>query len=244
MDIKDIKKIFEGADLSDEVKAKVAEIYEAQIEEETQKITLRLEEEIEAKYASTAEDYSAYIVSEMEEKQEKYITEELVPSVDKYVEFAISEFVKENKVVLESSAKVELADKFLTGFSGITEAYNVVIPEGKDDQVDILTSKLDEANKTIDGLLTSTKEMKSLITKESISKIISKVSGDMTETQKEKFAESCSKIKFIDDKQYTNAVSELKESYSPSKEDEADTIVEKEQINEQDKWLSSLLEQV
>lgn len=249
MNTEDIKKIFEGADLSDEIMAKMAEIFEARIEEEKKLINIQLEEEIEAKYSTISEDYSAYLVAEMEEKTENYITEELVPSIDKYVEFAIDEFMKENKQIVESNVKVELADNFLTGFSGLTESYNVLIPEGKDDQVEKLSSKLDEANKTIDTLLTSNKELKDSIIKESSIKIINSVSNEMTETQKEKFNESCSKIEFIDEDQFTNAVMSLKESFVPVMDKEETVITEKlitedEDIESDDKYLSELLSRV
>lgn len=240
----DLKKLFEGMELSEDFKTKFKEIYESHIEEETKKIQEKAESEAEEKYKKLSEEYSEYVVSEMEEKVDSYIKEEIIPSVDRYLNHVAEEFIKENKVVIESKQKVEMADTFLKGFGQIAEQYNVVIPEGKENAFAELEAKLTEANKTIDSLMTKTEKLNEEIQNNKKQKIAESVCGDMTETQKERFMESCSKVKFIDDEQFKTAVAELKESYSPTKPNKIDEGKKDNDNKESDEWLNSLIASV
>lgn len=248
----DLKKIFEGMELSEDFKQKFEEVYTARIEEETQKITEKAEADAEEKYSKIAEEYSEYVLGEMEEKTEAYINEEVIPTVEKYVDYVAKEFMTENKLVIESEAKVELADKFLNGFSQIAEQYNVVIPEGQSNDIEALQAKLDEANQEVEKLMSRTDELEDQITENKKARIVESVSEDMTETQRERFAESASRVKFIDEEQYESAMQELKESYAPDKDKEdKENLNEsqgeegaKEQHTAQDSWLDGLLSRV
>lgn len=244
----DLQKIFEGMELTEDFKKKFEEVYNARIQEETKSIQEAAEQAAEDKYSALAEEYSEYVVSETEEKMDQYLNEEVIPAVERYMDHVAQEFVTENKMVIESETKVELADKFLSGFSQIAEQYNVTVPEGQDDVVSDLKGKLAEANETVDRLLSKTEQLKEQVETNTKSDIVDSVAEGMTETQKERFFESCAKIKFHDESQYKAAVQELRESYSP--EDDRSTLKEeketdvKEQIKESDSWLDGLLSRV
>ncbi len=107
----ELKKLFEGSELSEEFVGKVASIVEAAVEERTAQI----EETTSAKYQALSDDYAAYVVAEMEDKTAQYIETEVVPVIEKYLDYSVTEFMTENKMVIESGVKVELAEGFLAG---------------------------------------------------------------------------------------------------------------------------------
>jgi predicted P-loop ATPase/GTPase len=244
----DLKKIFEGMELTGDFKKKFEEIYEARITEEKKQIEEAAEQAAEEKYSALAEEYSQYVVAETEEKMDAYLSEEVIPAVERYMDHVAQEFVAENKMVIESETKVELADKFLSGFSQIAEQYNVTVPEGQDDVVADLKGKLAEANDTVDRLLSKTEQLKEQVEANAMSDIVDAVASGMTETQKERFFESCAKVKFHNEGQYKAAVQELYESFSPESEKEQITESKdkgvKEKIVESDSWLDGLLSKV
>jgi hypothetical protein len=214
----DLKKIFEGMDLTESFKKNFETIYESRIDEErkkiTEEVTESVTESVEEKYSVLAEEYGQYVVTETEDKMNKYLTEEVMPSIEKYLDHVALEFVTENKLVIESETKVELADKFLSGFSQIAEAYNVTVPVGQDDVVVKLKANLAEANAEVDKLISQNVQLKEQVESDVKNDIVDSAAKNMTDTQKERFVESCAKIKFHDIKQYTSVISEMKDSFS------------------------------
>jgi hypothetical protein len=244
----ELKKLFEGMELSEDFKRKFEEVFAARIAEDTKQIKEQAEADADEKYSALAEDYSQYVVTENEEKMDNYLAEEVSPTVERYLDYVAQEFVTENKMVIESETKVELADQFLSGFSQIAEQYNVTVPVGQDDVVAKLKAQVTEANATVDRLLTRTEELKEQIQANTKEDIIESVGADMTDTTKERFVKGCAKIKFHDQDQFTSAVKELKESYSPVSDDKQLDEKSKEPVQElvveKDTWMDNLLSRV
>lgn len=244
----DLQKIFEGMELKEDFKQKFEEIYEARINEERETIKEQAEAAAEDKYSALAEDYAQYVVEETEDKMEAYLNEEVMPSIEKYLDHVAEEFVTENKLVIESETKVELADKFLSGFSQIAEAYNVEVPTGQDDIVAQLKSNLAEANSQVERLVNQNAQLKEQVQIDTMSDIVEDVADGMTETQKERFFESCAKVKFHNEAQFKSAVQELKESFAPVEEKdilkEDKTIETKEKLTESNSYLDSIFSRI
>lgn len=206
-----LSKLFEGQEFSEDFKAKVIAVFESALEEKEQELT----ESIEQKYTQISEDYAEYVTSEMEDKVEQYINEEVLPSVDKYITFAAQEFMTENKIAIESGVKVELAESFLTGFKGIAESYNVKVPEGKDDYITEMESKLEAFQKRFDRVLDEKAELEQQVVESKRERIVSKLTADLSESQKDKFLKVADKVKFKDEEQFNEAIQDLYESYYP-----------------------------
>ncbi len=244
----DLQKIFEGMELSEDFKKKFEEVYEARIQEEKATIQEEVEEQLEEKYSALAEDYSEYVIQETEDKMEAYINEEVMPSVEKYLDHVAEEFISENKLVIESETKVELADNFLNGFSQLAESYNVEVPVGQDDVVSKLKSDLQEANEQVDRLVTKNNELQENVILNTKSDIVDAIAEDMTETQKERFFESCAKVDFHNEGQYKAAIQELKESFTPERLNkmlkEEKGVEEKEVVTEKNSYLENVLSRI
>jgi len=238
-----LTKLFEGAELSDELKTGLAEAFEQAVSDQMSEATIELDE----KYKTITEEYCEYLVSEYEQVTNEYIQEEVVPTISKYVDFAATEFMNENKIAVESGIKVELAESFLKGITQLSEQFNVKVPEQDiADQIKSLEEKVEKANKKLDKTLTEKSKLEEQIVQNKKDKIIESVKGDLAKSQVEKLTEGLSKVSYIDDEQYTNAVTELKESYFPEGSDKSVTD-KKEKLDEStDKvsWLDQYISKI
>lgn len=242
----DILKIFNGVDLSEEVKTKIASLINSEIEDAKQKA----EEEAEEKYAALAEQYSQYVVAEMEDKAEQYINEEFMPAAMKYINYAAKEFMAENKLAIESGIKVQLAESFLSGLSNVAEAFNVKVPEGAEDLLAEATKQNKDLQSRIDQLIDQNNQLQESIKQSKKDTLIELVAEGMTETRKEKFAQAAAKVKFVNEDQYKEALIELKESFVPTdkKENKQEQLGEQVDVDTviaaKNSWLDSLVGQV
>ena len=156
----------------------------------------------------------------------------------------------ENKLAIESSTKVELAESFLKGVQGIAESYNVQIPEGKDDYITEMQTKLDKMQERFDKVLDEKSELEQSIVESKREKITAKLTTDLSESQKERFGKVAAKVKYQDDKQFNEAIEDLFESYHPKEADLNEQNKPKEEpetkqvVTESTNYLDSLFNKI
>ncbi len=220
-----VLELFEGVELSEAAKEGIVALFETSVDAKVEDKTQGLEESIEAKYKTHAEEYAEYVLAEMEEKTQKYIKEEVMPAVDKYLTYAAKEYVSENEVAIESTTKVKLAESFLTGVKAVTESFNVEVPEGQDDVVTEMQKQLDSMEKRFEDQLDESAKLETEIVAYKRAGIVNALAEDLTESQKEKFFTAVEKVEFIDESQYTESAKHIFTSYFPT-EDNAGTVTE------------------
>lgn len=243
-----LKELFEGQELSQEFKDKVTAIFETALEEKETEI----QEQLEAKYEKISEEYAEYVVSESEQLAEQYIEQEVMPMVEKYLDYSVKEFMNENQLAVESGTKVELAEQFLTGLTGIAENFNVQVPEGKEDYITEMEEKLEAMQQRFDKVLDEKAELEQELVESKMADIVDEKVKDLTESQKEKFFKVASKVKFQDEEQYAASINELYESYFPTEggdflneeQEEQHRIDESKKPSDQMTWTEQLLSRV
>lgn len=240
----DLKKLFEGSELSDKFKESVGSVFEQAVKEAVEVEKAKIVEEYEKKLEEEKETLSV----KYQEKADTYIAEEVMPQINKYLDYSVKEFVKENKIAVVDSLKVESAEAFLKGMIGLTESFNVKIPEGQSDIVKSLEKKLAESDARFNEALTEKDKLQETINKTKMDVIVAEQVKELTESQKEKFVQAIAKVKYRTDEQYKSAISDLYESYFPSgdgKKVVKETIETKtKEVNEDSKWLSEMISRV
>lgn len=206
-----IKALFEGQELSEEFKGKAATIFSAALDEQAKQIresvTLELQEAFDARVAARIE--------ELEKLAESYLTDQVKPQVDKYLAAAVTEWAQENQLALVSSAKVELAESFLTGLVGLAESHNLNMPQGTIDQIGALETQLTGLKESLNTLTDKNIVLQTENSAFKGSQIVAKITETLSETQKETFASVVGKVEYKTDEQFTAAVKSLYESYFP-----------------------------
>lgn len=241
----DLKKLFEGSELSDEFKESVGSVFEQAVKESVEIEKAKIVEEYEKKL----DEEKAALDTKYQAKVDTYVAEEVMPQINKYLDYSVAEFVKENKVAMVDTLKVESAEAFLKGMAGLTESFNVKLPEGQADVVKALEKKLAEADARFNETLTQKNELQEAVNKVKMDAIVAEQTKDLTDSQKEKFVQAVAKVKYRTDEQYKSAIADLYESYFPSTEEGKKQIKEQietntKTVNENDKWLADLMSKV
>jgi len=121
--------LFEGADLSDDFKAKATKM----IEEAT------------ARSVEKAMDYidSTYLPGIRNE----FVAREknLIEKVDEYLDYAVEQYFEDNKLAIEEGISTEINESFMKGLKNLFETHYVEMPAGKENLVEKLHRSLKES---------------------------------------------------------------------------------------------------
>ena len=195
----DVDALVEGEDLSEDFKKKASTIFEAAVKSKIRPEVERIELE---KTQEIAEDMETFKT-------------ELAEKVDGYLDYVVSEWMKENELAIERGLKGEIAEDFITGLKALFEEHYIDVPDEKYDILESQAQKIEELegklNETI-GKLTEKKQSEDSLVRESV---IKEVSSDLADTQSEKFASLVEDVEFTDKESFEEKLNTLKENYFP-----------------------------
>jgi len=242
-----VKALFEGQELSEDFKEKASTIIESMLTEKEAEIR----ESIISEQKELFESQLSEKTSELESLSEQYVSEEVLPTISKYLTAAVNEWQEENQISIESGVKVELAESFLKGFVGLAESHNLVVPEGADSIVEKTQKQLNKANNKLDSMAEKFVELKEAFEEQTKTIVIDRVCSELTESQKEKFVTYSESVSFKNESQFESAVTQLKESYFPKtdtnkvEEDNKSTKIDESTndliVEDDDTWLKSFV---
>jgi hypothetical protein len=192
-----ISAMFDGEELSEDFKTKAVAIFEAAINERYDAIVERLEE--------------AYVET-IEENTEK-ILDELSTRVNDYISYIAEEWVKENRLVLESEIKVEIAENFLQGMKGLFEQNYIQIPDEKVDLIDELAEENEALRGEINDQVSENMELRNENLALRCDDIFESYCEGLADTQIEKLRTLAEGIEFDSEQLFEEKLSVLKESY-------------------------------
>ena len=198
----DIDAIF-GEDLSEDLREKAETVFEAAVS---------------ARVAEINTQYSEAFDEQINEAKEA-IKEDMTGKLDEYINYLSEQWLEENKVAIESSLKVEVAESFMSGLKGLIEAHNVILPE--DEQADVL-SALETRVEELEGKLeeeTSEKiNLSNELAESQTQNIFAEAVKGLAETQIEKLRALSEGLDYENVEDFSNKLNTLKESYLETKQ--------------------------
>ena len=209
----DIDALTEGEDLSDAFKEKASTIFEAAVQAKVNQVVIGKEQELEEQ-----------MQERLTEELDTYI-QEIVEKVDNYLNYVSEEWVKDNQLAIEKGIRSELTEGFLVGLKDLFTEHYITIPDEKVDVVDDLFDKVESLESELNEQVSKNVDIQSELTKVKKEKVLSSLTKDLTETQKEKVAELAENVEADDAEDYEQKVEVLKENYFPS-EDRKVALVE------------------
>ena len=223
LDVKDdIDALTEGEELSDEFKSKASTIFEAAVQAKVNQVMIEREQELEEQ-----------MNQRLTEELDSYI-EEIVEKVDNYLNYVSEEWVKDNKLAIEKGIRSELTEGFLVGLKNLFTEHYITIPEEKVDVVDDLFEKVEDLEKELNEQVQKNVDAQTELTKMKKDKVLSTLTQDLTETQKEKVAELAENVEADDAEEYEQKVEVLKENYFPAEDKKVDLVEDVETSNNDD----------
>jgi hypothetical protein len=200
----DIDEVFAGEELSEEFKAKAAEIFGALVEARVVLRTAEIEEQFEEKMKDEAEA----------------IIEQVTDTLDQYLNYVASEWLKDNEVEVEQSLRSEIAESFLEGLHTLFRENNIRVPEAKVDVLEQLTARVEQLETELDEEVNKNIELQTAIEEGARGAVFAEVSEGLVATQVEKFRTLSEGIEFADAESFKRKLGVIKEKHF-SKSDSA-----------------------
>lgn len=194
----DVEELLAGEDLSEEFKEKAATIFEAAVAVKAMVVEEELREQYEV---ALAEEVSR-------------IEAETTENLDKYLDYVVEQWLKENEVAVESALRNELTNDFIRDLKAVFEEHNIELPEDKVDVVEEMADKIEELEKKLDEAINENSELKEELLGAQLVDVVEELAADMTLTQQEKFKSLAEEIDFDGDvEKFTKKLEIVKENY-------------------------------
>ena len=193
----DVDAIFNGSDLDEEFKERVATIFEAAV-------VSKVNEQVE-KFAVEAE-------SDLEVSRQETV-DELTEKVDSYLDYVVQEWVEDNKLAIEKGVRADMVEDFLKGLKGLFEEHYVDIPEEKVDVVEELIAKVDELEGKLNEETDKNVELLGQVKSLEKEAIFAEATEDLPDTQVEKLRSLAEGVEFSSADDFSKKISMLKSQY-------------------------------
>ena len=172
----------------DEVFAKyVAE--DVVTEEAKKEISTVFEALVNQKVSETIAEKEKVLAEELDTKYEKVFQEEkeqLIDSIDSYMEDAVKEFVSENKVKIQNTMVVEKAKSIIQGIQKVFEENGISLPETDTDIVKEMNESNTQLNDKVNRLIIENNELKKEMLEAEKAIAFMQETKDLSEISKEK----------------------------------------------------------
>lgn len=208
----DIDALFEGEDLKEEFKAKVAVLFESAINLKSSKRIIELEEEYETKFEAEAENMAT----------------NLAETLNSYLDFSVNKWLEANEVAIESSLRNDLTENFIEDLHTLFSSHYITVPKDRVDIVEELTARIDElesmASRQIEDNIAlkavHEEEVKALAAKideAAVNAAFTEATKDLAESEVEKLKTLSESVEYTDVVEYSNKINILKESFFTEK---------------------------
>lgn len=193
----------DSTDLSEDFRLRTEALFEAAVSTRVNLEVVKIEEQIQLESEKLIED----IKQEMEE------------NIDAYLNYAVAEWISENKLAVESNIKTEIAESFLTGLKSLFEDHYVDIPDDKIDVVEALSAQIAELELQFNEAAEKNHELLMIVSEKQVKEVSDKLSEGMTDTQKEKFTKLVEAVDYDSADEFNKKANIIKETYFTSKND-------------------------
>lgn len=197
----DIDAIFNGEDLSEDFKSKVATIFEAAVIARAITVVEELEEEILAAAAETIEESK----KEIEEQ------------VDNYLGYMVEQWMQENEIAITSGLKMQIAEEFMADIKNVFEAHNINVPEEKLDVMEEVINENEELKQKLNDVLHTNIELKKQVNEAKKNEVVATVCEGLTATQAAKVKTLAEGVEFTTEREYKEKLQIIREQYFSAK---------------------------
>lgn len=193
----DLDSLFSGENLSEEFKEKASVIFEAAINEKVNTIRERLIQE------------GAVVI----QNEVNTAVETLATRLDEYLNYVVEEWMKENKLAVESGIRTEIAESFMNGLKNLFESHYVEVPENKQDILEDLFVENQELESALNKQIQENMEYGKEIAKGQARAVFLEATSDLSRVDAERLASLAESIEFNNAQEFANKILILKESY-------------------------------
>ena len=220
-----LQNLFSGENLSEEFMGKASVVFEAALNERTESIRQAMLTE-----AST-----------LVEQEVGNAVNELATRLDEYLSYAVDEWMKENKLAVESGIRTEISESFITGLKSLFETHYIEVPENKHDILEDLFSENQELETTLNEQIQTNMKFKQELDQGAARAVFMEAVSDLTQVDAERLASLANNINYTSPQEFHNKLVVLKENYlkaAPVTAREPETLTEQKIIPQTDSLMS------
>ena len=196
----DLDTIFgdDAEELSEEIKDKMATLFEAAVSTQ-----------VGLEVAELEEAYENALVEELEG-----ISEGLQDGLDQYLDYVADSWLEENEVAVQESLKTELAESFINDLGELCREYRMELPEGEDDVIETLVGKVDELTEALNDSEATNIELCEDVTTLRKTMIIENMANELSPVHYKKFKTLAENVEYdTDEENYAKKLEYIKEGF-------------------------------
>ena len=209
-----IKPSFESVDVSDDVKA-LLEGTELS-EEFAEKAKTIFEAAVKAKLSEEHDKIVEHFAKETLEKIE-VAKKDLTEDVNGTVNYAVAQWMEENKLAIDSGIKNEITEDFMVGLKNLFEEHYIAIPDEKVEVVEGMAASIREMEERLDEQVKTNVKLQARLNESAKTTILNTVSEGLADTQKDKLSKLAEAVDFVSEEDFTKKVTTFKEAYFSEK---------------------------
>jgi len=207
----DLALLFGGSDdLSEDFRFKVSTLFEAAVSTRVNLEVVKIEEDFDELERNLAEQYQLTLDESIDA-----IKSEMIENVDTYLNYAVAEWITENKLAVQNNIRTQIAESFMSNLKDVFEQHYVSIPDDQVDVVEAMAVELEEVKLRLEETASENIKLAKIVNEKEVSDITATVSENMTDTQKDKFIKLTEAINYSDVEEFRKKVSIIKETYFP-----------------------------
>lgn len=192
-----LQNLFGGENLSEEFMNKASVIFEAALNERTNTIREQILRE------------SAAV---LEEEVSKTVNE-LATRLDEYLNYVVEEWLKDNKLAVESGIRTEIAESFIGGLRNLFETHYIEVPEKKHDVLEDLFNENNQLEEALNEQIKVNIEMTKQITAGQARAVFLESVADLSQVDAERLASLAESVEFSNVEDFRNKLTIIKENY-------------------------------
>lgn len=208
-----IDAMLSGHELSEDFQEKARTIFEAAVLEQ---VNVEVEK-IDQQYN---EDF---------EKSVLEVRSQIAEKVDEYLSYVAKEWLEENKVVVESSLKLEIMENFISGMKTVFEENYIEVPEEKADLYAEAVAEAEQVKEQLNEAIEKNVKLSKEVETVQKDGIIRDVVEGMTIQQADKIRSLSEGVEFTSAEDFAEKVKVIKENYFPSEETVSSEVVDGEE---------------
>ena len=208
-----LQNLFSGENLSEDFMGKASVVFESALNERTEAIR------------QTVLAESAALV----EQEVGTAVNELATRLDEYLSYAVDEWMKENKLAVESGIRTEISESFINGLKSLFETHYIEVPENKQDILEDLFSDNQELETSLNEQIQTNMRIKQELEQTAARGIFVEAVSDLTQVDAERLASLANSITYNSPQEFHNKLVVLKENYlkaAPVAAREPETLTE------------------
>lgn len=200
-----LKAIFGSDLLTEETQEKLTTLFEAAINE---KVALK----------------TAAIEAQLEEEMGSQV-EQLVDTLDAYLEEAVDSFFAKNQIAIETGIRVEMMESFMGGIKSLVEQHNFAIETDQVDMVQELSTKVEDLEARLDESLNTQVALKREIEAGDKAAALADAGRLLTVGQQEKLSTLAEDLEFTSKDKYAAKLKVIVEQYFPTTTEKTTEVV-------------------